>query len=536
MTIRRLATRTARGNRPRFSFRSASSEPSSVPAASPTFGAVLPWLAVAWFMVIVALRGWLCDDAFISFRFSDNFIHGRGLVFNVGERVQGFTNPLWTLLYALPHGLPGDPYAKAMLFSLFVSAAAATVLAFGFSKNPLVGAVGVVTLAFSEAAGDFATSGLENPLSHLLVLAFAASFLREGTSRWHALGPWLSVGFALTNRMDLAPLFVPGLLFVASRQIRESSYGQVAKRALLGLSPFLLWEAFSLVYYGFLVPNTAIAKLGVDLPRAEVIGQGATYLLVTAERDPMTLLVLITAIVCGTTSPRTRPLALGVLLQLAYVVWAGGDFMAGRFLSAPLYLAAAVCLTLLDDASEVHAVRVAAAAIAFVALLSPYAPFGGGPPNQDVPPSGIVSEREFYRGELGLTVNLRRRAYRKHSFYLQGVGFRNGAERVVFHNNAGLTGYAAGPTRHLVDGAGLTDPFMARMPRDKSRDWRIGHYGRETPPGYLPTVRTGRMELREPRHRELYERLRLITQGPIFSVARLRAIVWMHTHRFGLMT
>jgi arabinofuranosyltransferase len=145
-----------------------------------------------------------------------------------------------------------------------------------------------------------------------------------------------------------------------------------------------------------------------------------------------------------------------------------------------------------------------------------------------------VSEREFYRSELALGVNLRRRAYKDHGFYKEGLRFRNGPDEVVFHNNAGLTGYAAGPKRHLVDGAGLSDAFLARMPREKGRDWRIGHYGRDIPSGYLPTLKTGTMQLKEPRHRELFERLTLITRGPIFSWERFKAIVWMHTHRFGV--
>ena len=42
------------------------------------------------------------------------------------------------------------------------------------------------------------------------------------------------------------------------------------------------------------------------------------------------------------------------------------------------------------------------------------------------------------------------------------------------------------------------------------------------------------MQLKLPRHRELYERLQLVTSGPLFSMARFRAIWWMHTHRFGV--
>jgi arabinofuranosyltransferase len=206
-----------------------------------------------------------------------------------------------------------------------------------------------------------------------------------------------------------------------------------------------------------------------------------------------------------------------VLLQVVYVVWVGGDFMAGRFLTAPFFLSLAICVTLLD-ALDAKYTQVALAVVAFVAVLSPYRPFEEVPPDREIPASGIVSEREFYREELGLGANLRKRAYRQHSFYRQGVAFRKEPERVVYFENAGFAGYAAGPNRH----------------RETQREWRIGHYGREVPAGYLPTLRTGKMKLTEARHRELYGRLRLIAGGPIFSVARLEAIAWMHLNRFGV--
>ena len=295
-----------------------------------------------------------------------------------------------------------------------------------------------------------------------------------------------------------------------------------------------MWALFATAYYGSPVPNTAIAKLGVSLPMNEVLGQGLRYMFVAVERDPLTVFVLVAGIVCGSSRRVTRPLAVGVLLQVVYVVWIGGDFMAGRFLTAPFYLALAVCVTLLDALDDSKFTQVALAVVAFVAVLSPYRPFEEAPPDREVPASGIVSEREFYREELGLGANLRKRAYRQHSFYRQGADFRRDPERVVYFENAGFAGYAAGPKRHLVDAAGLTDAFLARMPRETKREWRIGHYGREVPAGYLPTLRTGKMQLTEARHRELYGRIRLIARGPIWSAARLKAVVWMHLNRFGV--
>ena len=43
------------------------------------------------------------DDVFISLRYAKNAARGFGLVFNPGERVEAFTNLLWTLIAILPH-------------------------------------------------------------------------------------------------------------------------------------------------------------------------------------------------------------------------------------------------------------------------------------------------------------------------------------------------------------------------------------------------------------------------------------------------
>jgi len=60
----------------------------------------LPWLLVTALLIFSVVRSaWLCDDAFITFRTADNFIHGYGLTWNVAERVQTYTHPLWLFLF-----------------------------------------------------------------------------------------------------------------------------------------------------------------------------------------------------------------------------------------------------------------------------------------------------------------------------------------------------------------------------------------------------------------------------------------------------
>ncbi len=78
----------------------------------------------------------------------------------------------------------------------------------------------------------------------------------------------LLASFGVTNRMDVALLYAPAILYAFYRVRSFTAVGVV----LLASTPFLLWEAFALFYYGFPFPNTAYAKLGTGIGRP---GNGA---------------------------------------------------------------------------------------------------------------------------------------------------------------------------------------------------------------------------------------------------------------------
>ena len=90
----------------------------------------------------------------------------------------------------------------------------------------------------------------------------------------------------------------------------------------------------------------------------------------------------------------------------------------------------------------------------------------------------------------------------------------------------GLFGYFAGPEVHVVDTLGLGDPLLARLPAQPK--WRAGHFQREIPDGYLKTIETGRNVITDPEVAMTYARLKIITQDPLWSRRRWRAIVAMN--------
>ncbi len=233
-------------------------EKSSVATTASSIAAIL-------FMGIVIRFGWLSDDAFVSFRALDNFVAGNGLVSNLGERVQAFTNPLWTLLLAPPHWLIRDIYAAAILVSL-LCCLGMVISIWRLHQGGWPTVWTLLVLSTSFAFVSFSTSGLENTLAHLLLVLFFATSLQEPLPAGKL---WLLGSLVILNRMDHALLVAPILLLSLLQPRRV-----VWRSVLLGLAPLAAWLAFALIYYGFAYPNTAYARLNVAIPRGQLLAQG----------------------------------------------------------------------------------------------------------------------------------------------------------------------------------------------------------------------------------------------------------------------
>lgn len=95
-----------------------------------------------------------------------------------------------------------------------------------------------------------------------------------------------------------------------------------------------------------------------------------------------------------------------------------------------------------------------------------------------------------------------------------------------------MIGYYAGPAAHIIDPFGLSDALLARLPATRERYdiythdyWRIGHFMRKVPAGYVQTWETGRNSIVDPALAAYYDRLVLLTQGRLWDAARWREIV-----------
>jgi len=204
------------------------------------------------------------DDAFISFRYARNLVHGWGLVFNQGERVEGYTNFLWVLLTAIPEmfGFSTEMFAKVVGLVCSVG----TLVVISWPTNGLSPAVRWIPAAFLATSPSFvvwSVSGLETALFGLLL---TLGILRVAWSAEN--GKTDQVAAVL---LALACLARPeGVLIVTTV---AAIYSVLALRRVLAWSSWLKWcltvlaiflpyYLWRYAYYGYPLPNTFYAKVG----------------------------------------------------------------------------------------------------------------------------------------------------------------------------------------------------------------------------------------------------------------------------------
>lgn len=505
-------------------------------------------LALLGFTAVATYNAWLSDDAYITFRSVNNFVNGYGLTWNTAERVQAYTHPLWFFLLAAGSFLSGELYFTSLILSLLVAAAAIFLFGWRLASATETAVFGITLLTLSHAFVDYSTSGLENPLTHLLLVLFLIVYLRfpaRQSAVETGLLPhdtaalpaekspvsgnlrrlWLLsllAALGMLNRMDTALLFLPPLAYAAW----QMPAGWLVRLRLLatGASPFLLWSLFSLFYYGVIFPNTAYAKLNTGLiSQAELWQQGGSYFANSLAWDPVTLgaVGLAALVVAYRRRVQDWPLLLGVLLYLLYVWRIGGDFMSGRFFAAPLLIA--VVLVCYQKWAQP---RRWLAATAVLLLLVPVGvlhlplptPINGEWLRSD---RGVADEKRNYWRSTGLFRGEPDLSTPNHGWVQDGLNAR--AERVVATGSVGFFGYFAGPDLFVIDLLGLADPLLARLP-PADPSWRIGHFGRYVPDGYPETVASGINQIEDPDLARYYQNLLLVVRGPLWQPQRLRAI------------
>lgn len=319
--------------------------------------ALLPLLAIVVLCVrVIQMDGpdILMDDAFISFRYAVNLSNGWGLVFNPGERVEGYTNFLWTVLLAACHRIGLDIIRASKILAL-VSAIGIIIILYRWGERVwvthdqrwflIVFSVGLYAIMGSQAR--YVVSGMET-----LFFTF-----------WVTLGLYLS---------PLSP-FLSGIVFALAGMTRPEGllyftlawgYGIIMPRVpsdsrfrylisfaggfLLVYGPYFLWR-YS--YYGYLLPNTFYAKAsGLYWARVQR-GWKIFWQLLSWWKIHLILVLSLFTIVPLRRSNSWLLLITMVWATVAYFIFVGGDFIVWfgpRFILPVLPLLLLACAEGLD--------------------------------------------------------------------------------------------------------------------------------------------------------------------------------------------
>jgi hypothetical protein len=283
------------------------------------------------------------DDAFISFRYADNFVQGKGLVWNEGERVEGYTNFLWTIIVSFALFLKLDPVKYVFgvglfLFELtlfFVYRLAAILF---HSRN--LALLSVLLLGTNYSFSSYATGGLETQLQACLFAASLWLFFSTGDKEnWSAARLALLsllAALAIMTRLDsvLVVGLVLGLTLIQIFQRREESR-RLWLRLGMAIGPLVLlvggWLIWKMNFYGSVLPNSFYVKVaslsGVKRGLIYVYLFFYSYWLV-----PFPFLFLAFANRLRQNNRGWLILAVATITWLGYVIFVAGDFMEFRFL------------------------------------------------------------------------------------------------------------------------------------------------------------------------------------------------------------
>ncbi|TGN11710.1 hypothetical protein [Leptospira ilyithenensis] len=413
---------------------------------------------------------WLCDDAFISFVYARNLAEGAGLVFQSGERVEGYSNFLWTILLSLGIKFSFSSLNISVLFGILSFFGLLVYFSFQEKNKYPALLLPIFTLHLSLFYHNwiFATSGLET----MCFTFFLSVALRE----WEKDSKYTGALLAVVSLIRPEGVLFFGIHFLSKfDQIKSISHLKqtLSNYLLLPLGVLVGMELLRIDYYGEILPNTFYAKAN----HSGYFTQGIGYLLYWFRAYPIYTLIfpLVICLLGRNLFYRRRKsfLSTAVLLYIAYVIYIGGDFMGMRFwipvipyLSWIVYTHTNEYLKLINSSAAKNQIlpkqkKISAYLFLFLFLISlaVYIDPFGKQNSLESTWNGIGEERRFYGNKLTFD-----NGYDRNSLN----GFR-----VAFFGAQAHFIYWMRPDYAWEAETGLTDKRLAR--KSTSTRGRVGH-------------------------------------------------------------
>lgn len=278
-------------------------------------------------------EGWIVDDAYISFRYAENFADGKGLVFNDNEKVEGYTNFLWVVLLAFFYKIGFYTPDIAVILGIFFSVCAIIYLyklshSFFIEGNlKILSLIAPALLASSNSFALWSFGGLANPL--LMCLLVAGYYYLMGKN--NIIAGSLLISLAALTRPE-------GMLFVGFTFIYLCFKEKQRTKNLFifsGIALILIGGhmAFRLFYYGYPLPNTFYNKVGFQVVQLE---RGWKYLWGFITTYALFLPIIIFSVYVPDKRTEIMLFFSLTVFYLLYGIYTGGDPLPAYRLILPI--------------------------------------------------------------------------------------------------------------------------------------------------------------------------------------------------------
>jgi len=499
-------------------------------------------IAIILFTVILVRNAWISDDAYVTYRVMDNFVNGYGLTWNTSERVETYTNPLWLFLNTIFYSITHEIYYTGIFLSIGTSIVAVSLFAFKISRILFVGLLGIAIFIFSQAFVDYTVSGLENPLTHVILALFFIFYVKaeKELNFKKLLILSLITGLAGINRFDTLVMFLPALFYAYIKlpKIKGAIY------VFTGFLPLIIWKVFSTFYYGFPFSNTTYAKaLSHGLSQTDTIIQGLHYFRNTIQYDPLTLIVIFIGMSIPFIIKKRRyiPFSIGIGLYLLFILLIGGDFMRGRFFTGPLFLAVSLIFLcnfdFLKQKKNVYRkipILFIFTGVIIIGVFSIDSPIFS---DKDFVSTvgfdhGVSDQRSWYYQQTGLLTAENGLEMPNHEWARWGMQLKEAGTDVQIARGVGMVAFYAGPNVYMLDLLGLGDPLLSKIPNTKYYEWIPGHLTRPIPQGYIETLKSGENKIVDKNLAFYYDKLNILTKGDLFEWNRIVEIWNVNTGKY----
>ena len=306
------------------------------------------------------------EDAYITYRYAENWVNTGSLVYNEGEPINAMTSPLHAGLSAALFLVTGNTVLSNKIISLCLLVLSALVVWFRY-RNDIHWQGLVLILLIPASVLLWTFGGLETPILLFLATITVVLALHAPPFRLRLLCViFLLAGLAFLTRYDSILFFLPVTLYVASKaQSKKHIAIALAGAAILPL----IWFFVSIYYYGDLLPTSFYVKT----PKGNLWGlihNGiyiASYLLYVGIIPVVALAFLLLVPKHGTIDILYRHfksmwwLYVGLLLEILYGLTMATHHMMFSFRFFVPYIPSTVILVvdLLRRASEAREVNLA---------------------------------------------------------------------------------------------------------------------------------------------------------------------------------